>query len=129
MNTASHTRKVSGFRRLEVRATANWVNLIVEPGEPELLRIEGPPGYIARAESEVRGETLIVSLTGTLSDKIRDALTTSLTRKTVTYHLIAKNLVEIEVTGLVRVNLDAYRDNRPVVINRLPAPPRPLRPA
>lgn len=126
--TVSETTKVSGFQRLELCETANWVDLVVEPGEPELLTIEGPPEYVARVKSEVRGETLRVSLAGGLSDKVKDALTTSLTRKKITYHLTAKNLVEIKVIGLIRVNLEAYGENRPVVQDRLPAPPIQPRP-
>jgi hypothetical protein len=127
METRAETRNVSGFQRLEVREGANWVDLVVKPGEPELLTIEGPPGYVARVKSEVRGDTLKVSLAGGLSAKVKDALTTSLTRQTVRYHLTARNLVEIEVTGLVQVHLEAYGDDRPVVKDRLPAPPRPPR--
>jgi hypothetical protein len=123
MKTVSETRKVSNFRRLELCETVNWVDLIAEPGETEQLTIEGPPEYIDRVVSEVQGDTLKVSLSGSLSDKVKDALTTSLTRKMVTYHLTAKNLVEIEVAGLIRVNLDAYGENRPMVKDLLPRPP------
>jgi len=125
MNSASETREVGGFERLELSETVNWVDLVVEPGEPEKLIIEGPPAYVARVKSAVRGDTLQVSLAGGLSDRVKDALTTSLTRKTVTYHLTAKNLVEIKVIGLIQVNLDAYGDVRPVVKDRLPLPPTP----
>jgi hypothetical protein len=128
MKTTVETRSVSGFQRLELREGANWVDLVVEPGEPELLTIEGPPEYAARVKSEVRGDTLKVSLGGGLSDKVKDALTTSLTRQTIRYHLTAKHLVEIEVVGLIWVDLEAYGDKRPVVKDRLPAPPRPSRP-
>ena len=128
METISETRDVSGFRRLELRETVNWVELIAVPGETEQLTIEGPPEYVARVKSEVRGETLVMSLSGNLSDRVKDALTTSLTRKTVTYHLTAENLVEIEVAGLIRVNLEAYGDNWPVVVDRLPGPPIRPRP-
>lgn len=125
METTSETRIVSGVRRLELHETVNWVDLVVEPGEPEQLTIEGPPAYVARVKSAVRGDTLQVSLAGRLSDRVKNALTTSLTRKTVTYHLTAKNLVEIEAVGLIRVNLDAYGDVRPVIKDRLPLPPIP----
>lgn len=129
MKTVSETRSASGFQRLELHDTAHWVDLTVEPGEPELLTIEGPPECVARVKSVVQGDTLKVFLTGTLTDRLTDALTTSLTRRTVTYHLTAKELAEIETAGLIRVHLAAYGDNPPVVKDRLRVPPPQRRPA
>jgi hypothetical protein len=123
MKTVTETRNVSGFQRFELRETANCVRLIVEPGEPERLMIKGSPEYVARVKSEVIDETLKVSLTGGLTDKLKDALTTSPVRKSVAYQLIAKNLVEIELTGLIRVNLEAYGDHQPVIKECFPKPP------
>ena len=130
MKTVSETRNMCGFRRFEICETVNCVRLIVEPGEPERLVIEGSPDYLARVMSEVVGETLSVSLTGGLTDKLKDALTISPMRKIATYHLTAQNLDEIKLVGLIRVNLEAYDDHRPVIMECFPSPPiQPCPPA
>lgn len=108
MKTISETRELNAFRRFELFEPVNYVSLTIEPGEVDQLTIVGPPEYVARVKSEVKGRTLKVSLGGSLSEKVKDALTTSLTRKSVRYYLIAKNLEEIKLTGFIRANLEAY---------------------
>lgn len=114
-NDATITREVGGFERLELRDRTNWVDLIIEPGEREALVIEGPVEILARIKTEVQAGTLKIELGGNLFQKVQDALTTSLSRKKVRYHLTAKRLTEVKVFGMVNVDVSAFGKDRPKV--------------
>ena len=53
-NDATVTRELGGFERLELRDRANWVDLIIEPGEREALVIDGPLEILNRIKTEVQ---------------------------------------------------------------------------
>ena len=90
-NDATVTREFGGFERLELRDRTNWVDLIIEPGEGEALVIEGPLEILTRIKTEVQAGTLKIALGGNLVQKVQGALTTSLSRKKVRYHLTARD--------------------------------------
>jgi hypothetical protein len=122
-NDATVTREFGGFERLELRDRTNWVDLIIEPGEREALVIEGPPEILTRIKTEVQAGTLKIALGGNLFQKVQDALTTSLSRKKVRYHLTAKRLTEVKVFGMVNVDVSAFGKERPTVKYAGPVPP------
>lgn len=116
--------QAGSFRRVELRDPTNWVELIVEPGAPAALSVEGSPDVVDRVRTRLDGGTLLITLTGSLTEKVRDALTTSLTRRRLTYRLRAPDLVEVAVLGMVQVMVDAFGSDRPLVTRLEPAPPR-----
>jgi hypothetical protein len=120
---ATELRDTAPFDRLEVHDPANEVDVIVEPGDRQHLAIEGPPEIVARVRTVVIDRTLMVTLAGGLSDRLRDAVTTSLTRHHVTYRITTPRLLEVRVAGLVRVAIEGFGSNRPVVTSLEPHPP------
>jgi hypothetical protein len=116
--------EAASFRRVELRDPTNWVEFIVEPGAPVALSIEGSRDFVGRVRTRVDGGTLLITLAGSLTEKVRDALRTSLTRRRLTYRLRAPDLIEVAVLGMVQVTVDAFGTDRPVVTRLEPAPPQ-----
>jgi hypothetical protein len=108
-------RNLEAFRYLDLCDSANWVDLIICSGEQEQLTITGPENLVARIRTNLEDDTLIIRLEGTLVDKIRDALTTSLSRKKITYHLTIKQLEGIELCGLIRLDTSGLKSGNPVI--------------
>lgn len=129
--TTIETRNLPGFRYLELCDSANWVDLVIRSGEKEELTIQGPEVMVARIKTKVENDTLIISLRGSLFDKIRDALTTSLTRKKITYQLTVRKLEGVELCGLIRLDTSGLESGKPIIrqVNpwvipmRFPMPP------
>ena len=117
------TRELPPFERIDLRDRANWVDLIAEPGDHETLEIDGPPGMLSRVHARVEDGTLRISLAATLADVLRDAVTTSLTRRHLVYRVRARRLHEVRVAGLVRVSVHAFGAEAPVVTRTEPYPP------
>jgi hypothetical protein len=109
------------FKRLVVRDTANWVEVVVREGDQEKLELSGPEAMLRRMQWWVKDETLFVILEGSLWDKIKDALTTSLTRKTVRIAVEAIELEAIDVFGMVQVDTSAITGDPPKIRLRGPA--------
>lgn len=112
-------------RRIQLQDPTNWALLVLEPGEPESLSVEGPPDVIRRVRAKVNGETLVIDLGGGLGERVRDALTTSLTRQHVTYRVRALHLAEVRVRGLVSVDAGAFGTDAPRVTRLEPTPTAP----
>ncbi|MGW8226013.1 MAG: hypothetical protein ACWGOY_09770, partial [Anaerolineales bacterium] len=70
---------------------------------------------VTRIRTKLEDDTLIIRQEGTLVDKIRDALTTSLSRKKITYHLTVKQLEGIELCGLIRLDTSGLKSGSPVI--------------
>jgi hypothetical protein len=124
-------RRVEPFDRIELRDPANWVDLVVEPGAPEEVVAEGPPAMLERALISVEGGTLCIRLSATLTERLHDALATSLTRQHLVYRVRAPRLLEVRVGGLARICADAFGADAPVITRigpRLPVIPRPPAP-
>ena len=122
---ATRTRELAPFERIELRDPANWVELTVEPGEAESITIDGPPDLVDRVRTDVHHGMLHIRLAGSATDRVRDALTTSLGRRRLTYLVRARRILEVRVRGLVRVSVDAFGADAPVVTSLVPKPPRP----
>ena len=102
-------REVGGFNRV-VLCVHNMMNEIeITQGEHEALTIEGRPEVLAKITTVVRGGELAIRLDGSLLDKLGFALTTSLTRAVVRYHLTVRELAGLELIGLVNANAAKLR--------------------
>ena len=124
----TEVRDLPPFERIELRDPASWVDLVAEPGDRHVVEIEAPPELMARIQTRVEAGTLRISLVATLSEMLRDAFTTSLTRHRVGYRVRAPQLLEIRVAGRVRVAVHAYGASAPVVTRLEPSPPTGPRP-
>jgi hypothetical protein len=122
------TQKMDKVRRVELRDPANWGELVVEPAERVSFTVEGPPDIVERVRARVDGETLRIGLGGSLGDRVRDALTTSLSRRHVTYRVRAPHLDRIRVFGLVQVDSHAFGAEAPIVAHVGPTAPFAQRP-
>jgi len=108
-------RNLETFRYLDLCDSANWIDLIICSGEQDQLTITGPENLVTRIRTKLEDDTLIIRLEGTLIDKIRDALTTSLSRKKIIYHLTVKQLEGIELCGLIRLDTSELKSGNPVI--------------
>lgn len=113
--TVTRSRDLQEFRRLELCDPANWVDLVIESGETENLTITGPAKIVSRIKTRVKNNILTISLDGNFLDKIRDSLTTSLTRKRIAYHLTVRQLDEIDLCGLIRVDTCGLEIRKPTI--------------
>ncbi len=109
------SRDLQEFRYLELCDPANWIDLVIESGETENLTITGPAKMVSRIKTRVRNNTLAISLAGNFPDKIRDSLTTSLTRQMITYRLTVRKLDEIYLCGLIRVDTCGLETRKPII--------------
>lgn len=124
-------RRVEPFDRIELRDPTNWVDLIAVPGASEEVVAEGPSVMLERVLMSVEGGMLHIRLTATLTERLHDALTTSLTRQHLVYRVRAPRLLEVRVGGLARICVDAFGADAPVVTRigpHLPVIPRPAAP-
>lgn len=118
--TVTTIRNLQDFNRLEVWDPANWVELVITSGEKESLTIQGPAEIVSRIKTGVKDGTLVITLGGTILDKIKDALTTSLTRKKVTYHLTVRQLDEVSLRGLISVDTSCLETSKPDIRRMAP---------
>ena len=104
----TQTRSVTGFERVSLRSQ-HENELTITQGEQEGLTIEGPPEILERISSEVRHGQLAIVLEGSLGEKIADALSTSLSRPRIKYHLTVKELRELELHAIATVEAPQIR--------------------
>ena len=100
----TETRTVSDFQLVLLRSQ-HENELVITQGETESMTIEAPPEILSRIQTQVRQGRLSIELDGSLVDKIADALTTSLTRPRIRYHLAVKDLRELAVHAVATVEL------------------------
>jgi hypothetical protein len=120
----SEVLPVTPFERIDLRDHVNWVDLIAEPGERELLVVEGPSSMLPRVHAVVEGDTLHITLSASIANHVRDAFTTSLTRHHLVYRVRVPRLLEVRVAGMVRVAVHAFAENAPVVTRMEPSTPQ-----
>ena len=99
---ATQTRSVSGFERVSLHSQ-HENELTITQGDQESLTIEAPPEILERISSKVQHGQLSIVLDGSLSEKIADALSTSLNRPRIKYHLAVKELRELELYAIATV--------------------------
>lgn len=100
----TETRTVSGFDRVRLHSQ-HENELVITQAESEALTIEAPEDVLRRIRSEVRHGRLTIELNGGLAEKIADALTTSLSRPRIRYHLAVKDLRELAVFAVATVEI------------------------
>jgi len=111
----STSRNLPEFSFLDLCDSTNWVELNIASGKREKITITAPANLVARIRTKVQNDTLIIRLGGTLIDKIRDSLTTSLSRKKITYHLTVKQLEGIELCGMIHLDTSGLKSKNPVI--------------
>ena len=102
-------REVRSFDRV-VWGVHNMMNQIeITQGEHESLTIEARPEVLSKIATAVSEGELSIRSDGSLLDKLRFALSTSLTRPIVRYHLTVKNLTCLDLAGFVHVKAAELR--------------------
>jgi hypothetical protein len=100
----AESREVCSFDRV-VLSVHNMMNQMqITQGEHESLTVEARPEILSKITTAVSGGELAIRLDGSLLDKLGFALSTSLTRPTVRYHLTVKSLTSLDLTGFVHVD-------------------------
>jgi hypothetical protein len=101
----NHTevRPVTGFDQVTLRSQ-HENHLVIQQGDQESLTIQAPEEILHRIKSQIVHSRLIISLEGAWPDRIRDALTTSLTRPRIHYKLCVKNLSHLEIYAMADVS-------------------------
>jgi hypothetical protein len=115
---------VPPFDRVELRDSVNEVDVIATPAERHSVLVDGPPEMLRRIRGTVADGVLRITIGGSLADRIRDAATTSLTRRHLVYRVSAPRLFEVRLSGYVHVAVDAYGADAPVVTRLGPQAPR-----
>lgn len=94
--------EVRDFERVVIRIHNHLCRLNLSQGTSEALQIRGPASVVDRLMPDVKGGVLRIELGGSLSDRIGDWLTTSLTRQSVQVALTVRELTELDLAGLVQ---------------------------
>ncbi len=103
--------RVSGFDRVLLRGQhEHWLTIV--QGEREALKIQAPPQLRERLEAFVAGGQLTLGLRGGLTQRMSDAVATSLTRKRIQYHLTVTDLTALEIYGIAYVSSGRLRTPR-----------------
>lgn len=93
--------EVRGFNRLQLRIQNHVCALSLSQGDEEALTLHGPSNLLARINPSIREDTLKIELGGSLSDRIGDAFTTSLSREKIGIDLVVCELQELDLGGFV----------------------------
>lgn len=100
---ATRTVDVGSFNRLELQAINVETDLTIEQGDREALTLEAPAHVLTRIETNVHDGKLIIGLGGGWTDRIKDAVQTSLTRPHVRCDVMARKLNGLEIKSLAHV--------------------------
>jgi hypothetical protein len=79
-------------------------HLQIRQGDRESLMIEAEPSILARLETHVRNGKLEVRLRGALWDRVREAVSTSLSRPQIRYTLEVRDLDHLVLCGAYSVH-------------------------
>jgi hypothetical protein len=111
----SQTRNVSGFDQISLHAQRHN-ELIIKQGEQESLTIEAPRDILKRIETRVSQGRLTISLKGSLQDKLRDTIGTSITKPTIRYRVTVKTLTRLEVASSGRFGIGRMETERLAIV-------------
>lgn len=103
------TPEVRDFDRIVIRIHNHICKLDLSQSEAESLQVRGPAKLLDRLTAEVRDRQLNIELGGSLSEWIGDALTTSLTRKSLDVTLSVRELTELDLGGFVQGAVSGLR--------------------
>jgi hypothetical protein len=100
-------REVHGFERVSLKVQNIENDLVITQGQHEALLIAGDPDLLSRVNTHVSDGELMISITGSWSDFIKEALTTSLTRRRIKFILTVKQLTALDIDGITRLEAAA----------------------
>lgn len=104
----SEKRDVKNFSKVVLKEHHEG-ELYITFGRHEGLTIEAPADIMKRIETSVSEDILIIKTTGTVLEKIGDALKTSISRKVIKYHLTVRQLQSLDITGLIKAEVEPIR--------------------
>jgi hypothetical protein len=105
-------REVSGFERVTL---AGFGQLAITQGDQESLAIEAPQEMLGRIETEVEDGKLTIGFSRTWVDWINDVLTVGLSGRPIRYNLTVKQLAELVIMGVARVQIANIKTDRLVL--------------
>lgn len=108
----TQTRDVGPFDRITLGGNNAENEFVIRQGERESLSIEAPDEILARVETGTHDGHLRIRMAGSLADRIRDALATSLTRPHIRYTVTARSLTGLEVFGMTSVDMAGLKTGR-----------------
>jgi hypothetical protein len=114
-NVVTEARDASGFDRVTLRVDNVENELHIRQGDTESLIIHAPSDIVSRITTAVRDGQLVISMPGSISEKLQRALATSLTRQSARFELTVRDLRSLDVAGFVRVVCDSLRTQRLVL--------------
>ena len=107
----TQVREITDVQRVRLRS--QYANeLFIEQSEDETLTIETSPRVLERIETIVEAGLLSIDLAGGLGDRVRDALTTSLTRPHVVIRLSLSQLRGLDIAALAYVRVGRMQTDR-----------------
>jgi hypothetical protein len=104
LQNPTEIRQVSGFDQVSLRSQ-HENHLVIRQGDRESLTIQAPAEILARIQTRVAQDRLTISLEGDWPARIRDALTTNLTRPRIHYELCLKRLSHLEIYAMADVRI------------------------
>ncbi len=107
-HTLTKIYPVSNFDRVLLRAQ-HENHLTILQGDQEALTIQAPADVLSRTKAQVRSGVLEISQGGDWMDRLRDALTTSLTRPEIYYTLRVERLASLEVYAIATITADSLQ--------------------
>jgi len=108
----TETREVHGFERISLTVQNIQNDLVIRQGQSESLLIEADPDLLSRIKTEVKNGELLIKLTGSWSDLVKEALATSLTRQRIKYTLTVKHISALGIEGIVHVDAASLETDR-----------------
>lgn len=111
-NLVTESREVRNFDRVTLTMPNIECELLITQSESESLCIKARQEILSRIRTEVRNGKLAIWIDGSWSERIRDALTTSLTRPRIRCHLTLKTLTSLEGCGTMHVSASGLETDR-----------------
>jgi len=107
-NTLTKTYQVANYHHVVLHAQhENHLRII--QGDREALTIQAPADVLLRTKAQVRNGVLDISLGGDWKERLRDALTTSLTRPEISYTLMVEKLKALEIYAMAVVKAESLK--------------------
>ncbi len=101
LNTTELRPDVQDFTRVQICIQNHVCALTMSQGDKESLVLHGPTSLLSRITPTVQNDVLKIELGGSLSDRIGDAFTTSLSREKVEVDLVVRDLRKLDLRGFV----------------------------
>jgi hypothetical protein len=95
-------KDVKNFNQISLR---DFGNLYISQGTEESLVIEAEKETLEKIISEVKYGKLHLKIGKNWQDRIRSNFTTSLTRQTINYYIVIKDLTQLEISGTSKVEI------------------------